>query len=450
MKRFIVLFLSLSIFAVLLSSEALLDRELQRVTLDNGLEVIMIKAGSEPIVTIEIAVKNGAYTQTPENCGLSHLYEHMFFKGNRKWTTQEEYAQRIRELGIVYNGMTSNEAVRYFFTLPSRNEETGMEFMAYAIMEPLFDTVELAKERNVVLNEFDRDYSDPSYIFYQLNEEAMFRKYFYRKNAIGDKSVIAGATQQQMFEIKGRYYIPNNSALIVVGDIDFKKTEKLVRKYFEKWERGDTPSFSFEEHPYLDSTVNVFTVQDVSATDLMITFRGPDVGKKDGDTYAIDLLCEALKLKSQPLYNELVTEGVAYGYYLGYYTQRDGATVTFYSTSPAENVKPAKEIFFNALKEAYEGDLITEELLIRAKEKAVMNFYQDIESSVDFALGVGFWWCVSDIGYFRDYLDNLNKVTVDDVKRVLREYLINKPYVEGIMTDRESSAKVFSKEGDSK
>ncbi|MDD3804213.1 MAG: pitrilysin family protein, partial [bacterium] len=381
---------------------------------------------------------------------LSHLYEHMFFKGNKKWTTQEEYAKRIRELGIIYNGMTSNEAVRYFFTLPSRNEEQGMEFMAYAIMEPLFDTVELAKERNVVLNEFNRDFSEPSYIFYQINEEALFSKYFYRKNAIGDRNVIANATQKQMFEIKNKYYIPNNSALIIVGDIDFKRTEKLVKKYFSSWEANIQPEFSFEEHPQLDSTVSVFTVQDVSATDLMLTFRGPDVGKKDEDTYAIDLICEALKLKSQPLYEKLVTEGVSYGYYLGYYTQRDGATVTFYSSSPAENAYKAKGIFFEALKEAYEGNLITDELLKRAKEKAMMNFYQDIESSVDFALGVGFWWCVSDIGYFRDYLDNLSKVTSDDIKRVLEEYLINKPYVEGIMTDKESSAKIFLREGDSK
>ncbi|MDD3802852.1 MAG: insulinase family protein, partial [bacterium] len=123
MKRFLIISaLILSSFSSLFG-ETILDREFKSIVLDNGLEVIMIKAGSEPIVTIEIAVKNGAYTQTPDNCGLSHLYEHMFFKGNKKWTTQEEYAKRIRELGIIYNGMTSNEAVRYFFTLPSRNEE---------------------------------------------------------------------------------------------------------------------------------------------------------------------------------------------------------------------------------------------------------------------------------------------------------------------------------------
>ncbi|MGE3063768.1 MAG: M16 family metallopeptidase [bacterium] len=450
MKKFLFLISALLLTIAFTQAGTILDREYRSIFLDNGLEVIMIKSGSEPIVTIEIAVKNGAYTQTPENCGLSHLYEHMFFKGNKKWTSQEDYAKRIRELGIVYNGMTSNEAVRYFFTLPSRNEEEGIEFMAYAIMDPIFDTLELAKEINVVLNEFNRDFSEPSYIFYQLNEEAMFEKFFYRKNAIGDKSVIENATQKQMFEIKDKYYIPNNSALIVVGDIDFNRTEKLVRKYFSKWSRMENPDFDFPEHPELESIKKVFTVQNVSATDLMLTFRGPDVGKNNEKTYAIDLLCEIMKLKSLPLYTKLVNEGIAYDYYLGYYTQRDGATVTFYSSSPAENALRVKDIFFEELNQIYQSDFLTDEILNQAKERAEMNFYQDIESSVDFALGVGFWWCVSDIDYFQNYLQNLKKVNIEDIKSVMKEYLINKPYVEGIMTDEKSAKEIFSSKGEIK
>jgi zinc protease len=422
----------------------ILDREYKTVKLDNGLEVIMIKAGSEPIVTIEIAVRNGAYTQTPKNCGLSHLYEHMFFKGNKKWTSQEDYADRIRELGIVYNGMTSNESVRYFFTLPSRNFEQGMEFMAYAIIDPIFDSTELAKERNVVLNEFNRDFSEPSYIFYQMNEEAMFEKYFYRKNAIGDKSVIANATREQMFEIKNKYYIPNNSALVIVGDIDFAKTEKFVKKYFSRWEKGNAPSFVFEEHPYLEKTKNIFTEQNVSMTELMITFRGPDVGKKNEDTYAMDLLCEIMKLKSQNIYKQLVENGLVYSYYLGYYTEQDGATVTFDAALSAENTNKVKDIFFKELNNINTDGYLTEEILTQAKEKVEMNFYQDIESSVDFTLGVGFWWCISELDYFETYLDNLKKVNVSDIQRVLRNYLLDKPYIEGIMTDKESAKKYFA------
>ena len=444
MKKTLIFIFAIIAFLWTLSGMVILDREYKTLFLDNGLEVIMIKAGSEPIVTIEIAVRNGAYTQSPENCGLSHLYEHMFFKGNKKWKSQEEYSKRIRELGIIYNGMTSNESVRYFFTLPSRNFEQGMEFMAYAIMDPLFDSTELAKERNVVLNELNRDFSEPSYKFYQMNEETMFEKFFYRKNAIGDKNIVENATREQMLEIKDRYYIPNNSALVIVGDIDFKKTEKFAKKYFSRWEKKNPPSFEFEEHPYLDSNKVILTVQDVAMTDFTISYRGPDVGKKNEDTYAVDILTEIMKLKSQNLYKNLVDAGLVYKYYLSYYTQQDGATITFYCSLSAENTDTVRALFFNELKNMESDDYLTEEILFQAKEKVKMNFYQDIESSVDFALGVGFWWCILDIDYFKTYLDNLKKVKVSDIKRVLKDYIIDKPYVEGIMTDTKSAKKYFA------
>jgi len=205
-KLFFAIFI---LFFLTASSETILNREIKMYTLDNGLQVILIKTGSEPILTVEIAVRNGAYTQTEENEGLSHLYEHMFFKGNGKWKTQEAYAKRIRELGILYNGMTSNESVRYYYTLPSKNMDSGLEFLSYAIKDPLFDSIELEKEKRVVMNEFNRDFSEPIYTYYQEVEKAMFSKYFYRKNAIGTREVISNATREQMVDIKNRYYTPN-------------------------------------------------------------------------------------------------------------------------------------------------------------------------------------------------------------------------------------------------
>ncbi|HET6639537.1 MAG TPA: insulinase family protein, partial [Gemmatimonadota bacterium] len=86
-------------------------------TLDNGLEVIVIENHAVPLVTIELDVKNGAYTETPEYNGLSHLYEHMFFKGNRTIPNQEEYLERVNELGAAWNGTTSTERVNYYITV---------------------------------------------------------------------------------------------------------------------------------------------------------------------------------------------------------------------------------------------------------------------------------------------------------------------------------------------
>src|ERR1017187_9541642 len=88
-----------------LASEAQLPRW-TRFTLDNGLDVLVVENHLTPIATIEIAVKNGSFTEPPEYNGLSHLYEHMFFKANKDYPNQEAFLDRVKELGISFNGTT--------------------------------------------------------------------------------------------------------------------------------------------------------------------------------------------------------------------------------------------------------------------------------------------------------------------------------------------------------
>ena len=119
----------------------------ETMTLENGLEVIVSPSHTSPVVTICVTVKTGATCEEPGTNGLAHFYEHMFFKGNGALPDQTAYNNRIRELGIVRNGITSDEMVRYYVTLGSHRFEEGMQFMYDAIVTPLFDPAEMERER---------------------------------------------------------------------------------------------------------------------------------------------------------------------------------------------------------------------------------------------------------------------------------------------------------------
>src|SRR5947209_13830650 len=131
--------------------------------LANGLEIIVLPDHSVPVVTIELAVRNGSMTEPPELNGLSHLYEHMFFKANRAVANQEEYLRTIGELGIAYNGSTTTELVNYYFTTTSPNFRTAFRFMRDTVRYPLFNQQEFERERQVVIGEIDRNESEPGY-----------------------------------------------------------------------------------------------------------------------------------------------------------------------------------------------------------------------------------------------------------------------------------------------
>ncbi len=121
-----------------------------RTELKNGLDVIVVENPIVPLATVEINVHNGSFTEPPEYNGLSHLYEHMFFKANEEIPNQERFLERGRELGMSWNGSTSEERVNYFFTFPKDSLRQGLEFMNAAIRTPLFKEEELVKERPVV------------------------------------------------------------------------------------------------------------------------------------------------------------------------------------------------------------------------------------------------------------------------------------------------------------
>src|SRR5688572_24236786 len=114
------------------------DLPIRDTILGNGLHVIVIESHAVPLVTVELDVKNGSFTESPEYNGLSHLYEHMFFKANRSIPSQERYLQRLRELGAQWNGTTSEERVNYFATIGVDSVRPMLQFMEDAIRYPLF------------------------------------------------------------------------------------------------------------------------------------------------------------------------------------------------------------------------------------------------------------------------------------------------------------------------
>ena len=222
--------------------------------LPNGLEVVVLEDHSVPIVTIELAVRNGSFTEPPELNGLSHLYEHMFFKANRAIANQEQYLQTIGQLGIAYNGETREEVVEYYFTTTSPNLRAAMNFMRDATRYPLFDEGEFERERQVVIGEIDRNESEPGYYLNREMTERLFYKYPSRKNALGNRQTVSGATTAMMRLIQGRYYVPNNSALVVTGDVQAEDIYKMAQEFFGDWPRREKDPFAefpLVEHPPL-------------------------------------------------------------------------------------------------------------------------------------------------------------------------------------------------------
>jgi zinc protease len=406
--------------------------DIQSKILANGLEVIVFEDHSVPIVTIQLAVRNGSFTEPPELNGLSHLYEHMFFKRNRAVENAEQYLQRIGQLGIAYNGETREEVVEYYFTTTSPNIRAAMNFMRDAARYPLFDEREFERERQVVIGEIDRNESEPGYYLNKEMNDRLYYKFPSRKQPLGNRQTVSNATTTMMRLIQSRYYVPNNSALVVTGDVRAADVYAMAQEFFGDWARREKDpfvEFPMVEHPPLQNSAGSVIKQPVTNVLIEIGWQGPSIGKDDAATYAADVFSFIMQQPDSRFQRNLVDTGLVNGVAIGYYTQRNvGPINVIFQTTP-DKARAALKAVYNEIAHFNDKDYYTDEQLESAKALLEADDLYSREKFDEYAKTLGFWWSSTGIDYFRGYLANLRRTSRGDISRYVTTYIQGKPHV---------------------
>lgn len=154
----------------------------------------------------------------------------MFFKANRDYPDQTKFIERTQELGASFNGTTGEERVNYYFTFDRDSLQAGLKFMNAAMRFPIYRAEDMQKERPVVDGEFQRAESDPNFTLWDESNKRLWGDLYTRKIAIGDHNIINTATPEKMMIIKDKYYHPNNSILVITGDVKHEAAFALAQQ----------------------------------------------------------------------------------------------------------------------------------------------------------------------------------------------------------------------------
>jgi zinc protease len=416
--------------------------------LDTGLEIIGLESHKVPLVTIVLAVKAGAMTETPTTNGLTHLWEHMFFKGNKRIPNQEAFNKRIRELGIVYNGDTSAEKVRYYFTLPSAFLDEGLQFMADAIATPLLEQVELEKERRVVLDEYDRSAAQPGFDFHNLERTLLYGDKGYLRDPLGHRPTIENATREQLYKIKDEVMVPSNSTLLVAGDFDPKKLKAMVEEHFEDWEDPDgwkpltPPAFP----PFPPTTSYVMTRPNVQNATVQITFAGPKARSQPAESFAADVLCHLLDHRSGKFYKKFIDSGLTFKAGLSYYTQSQTGEMTLYAETVPAKVMEVQKLLLAEVKEWSKPGYFTQTQLEDVRRQLTINHKREMNEPSEYVKSLAFWWAVTGLDYYGTYIENLQKTGFAETTAFAKQWLDGKPYLAAALLSPEDAKKVGLKD----
>jgi zinc protease len=426
------------------------DLGIKKKTLKNGLEILVIENHSIPLMTVEICVKNGAFTEPLEYSGLSHLYEHMFFKANEKLPNQEAFLERARELGMIWNGTTGNERVNYFFTCPSTNLQEAAEFMRDATMYPLFDQAELERERPVVIGEYDRNEANPPYHLFVAFAKKMWGDYYNRKNALGERSTILSTTKEQMQTIQKKFYVPNNSALLIAGDVKAEEVFKLAENMFGKWEKAEDPFIKNPPVTFkpIEKPEAVIIEKQFPVPLVLIGFHGPDTKRDIPGTHAADVFSYILNQKTSNFYKALVESGLMLGVNLGYQTEHNVGPIMISFQGQQEKLKDAIKGLGAEIEKFDEPTYFTDEQLETAKNRLAVDEIYGRESTSNWVHTVSYWWASAGLDYYAKYINDLKKVTRNDINKYINKYIKGKNYIVGALVSEDMVKSLDLKESD--
>ncbi|MBQ6781455.1 MAG: insulinase family protein [Treponema sp.] len=415
---------------------------LYHYTLDNGLNLFIMENNAAPLAFVMVTVRAGAVTQSPENVGLFHLYEHMMFKGNAKYPNQPATIAALNEMGISdWNGFTAVDAVSYYFTVPAGMVRNGLEFWSYAIRTPLMEEKELANEKEVVVSEITANMTNPGRIMYAALGKHLFPEKPWRLDTSGTVEIVRGATAEQLRNIQGEYYVPNNAAVFVGGDVQHDEIYRMVKEIYGDWKK--TKEIPFDSVPTKTpfASIQKFVYPDARSSDNFVQtgyyLRGPDAETDAADTYGADMWGYLVK-KPDGAYKSLLLSDEALSipdadYISGYYsTERASGRIALSSVmlndgSPVKKTERWLEVVqTKGIPLMKTESFLGEKLIADAKTMMENADYYAVETAEGFLTNLSSVWASSGLDYFLGYEKKMNSVTGKQVRAFVEKYIEGK------------------------
>jgi len=415
----------------------------EKITLDNGLQVIFHIDRSDPVVAVALTSHVGSAREIEGRTGFAHLFEHLLFLESENLGKGGLDKMSARIGGSGANGSTSRDRTNYFQTVP----KDALEKMIWAEADKLgyfINTVTdpvLAKEKQVVKNEKRQSVDNRPYghNFYVIDKNLYPEGHPYSWEVIGSLEDLQNATLQNVKDFYNRWYVPNNVTLTIAGDFDVAQAKEWINKYFSDIKRGeDIPEM--EKQPVTLSETKKLYYEDNFARAPQLTLTWPGVHNYHPDSYALEVLATYLSRgKKAPLYKVLVedkklSDNVNAFQYNSEIAGQFMMQVTAFSDTNLQNVLSS----INEGMAKFEAEGISKADLDRIKAGQETSFYNSLSS----VLGKGFQLAqyeifAGDPGFVNQDVKNILAVTTDDVMSVYNTYVKDKHYVATSFVPRE-------------
>ncbi|MCR4330091.1 MAG: insulinase family protein [Candidatus Roizmanbacteria bacterium] len=391
-------------------------------TLANGLRTITVDTGAFPSCTALLLVGTGSRYENEKNNGIAHFFEHMAFKGSKKYPTSMDLAQTVEGFGGVFNAFTSKEYTGYWIKGPVGHVNTMLDVLSDMIQSPTLASEEIEREKGVIVEEINMYEDQPQRRIAELYEQMLFPNSSLGYDITGTKETVRSFTRKTFQDFLHDYYAANNAVLIVAGGIGKNGYEQEINNKFGSWRKAAVstyPSFKTKQ----EKNVKVFYKKTEQAHWIL---GYPSFSIFDDRRYALNVLATILGGgMSSRLFSEL-REKRGLCYYISSGTDLYLDTGTYYTRAgvPTDPTKVIDALTITIEEQKKVALNISEDELKRAKELMKGHFLLSLEDSFDMAYFMGKRQLFEkEIRTPEEILQKIDAVTKVGVREMAKEIL---------------------------
>ena len=391
--------------------------------LDNGLKVLLLEEHKAPVATFQIWYRVGSRNERPGNTGMSHLLEHMMFKGSKKYGPKS-FSQTVKKNGGNDNAFTSKDYTAYFEIFSSDRIWLSLDLESDRMRGLLFDPKEFNSEREVVKEERRLNHEDdPEAAMFEKMMEVAFLNHPYRIPTIGWMNDLTNMKLEDLTAHYNSFYAPDNATIVVVGDFDSGKMLSEIKKYFGGIPKGtERPEVTVVE-PEQKGERRLILKKEAELPGVIAGYHVPDLEAEDSYPLAVlELILSGGK--SSRLYKALIYEKQIALYAGGDYSMVSTDPNMFYlyaAAMPGKAVEDVEKALYTEI-ERFKMEPVTEKELTKAKNQIEASFIMGQDSNFNRAMLLGQYESVASWKLLDKYVDGIRKVKAEDVMRVAKRY----------------------------
>jgi len=389
----------------------------------NGLTVLIKEDKTAPVATFMVTYRVGSVNEATGHTGATHLLEHLMFKGSKNYRNGKADVI-LDSVGARTNATTWTDRTNYFGTLPSKHLETIIKIEADRMRGAIIVEEDRQSEMTVVRNEFERGENSPQRVLDQHIWSMAFQAHPYHHSTIGWKSDIENMPIEKLKEFYDVYYWPNNATVSIVGDVETKEGLSLVKKYFGKIRRSkhEIPTV-YTTEPEQEGQRRVMLNRVGQQGVVGLAFKSPAV--TDKDMAPMIVLGQILGSgKNSRFYKQITDKGLVTSISASPSKFKyEGLFEIYASLTPGTEHEKVERLIVEEL-EKVKNSGVKEKELKKAKTKLITSRLFSQDGSYATASGLNEAIAGGDWTLYTNYGEKIDKVTLEDVKRVANKYLV--------------------------